>query len=94
MKRVKSYLSRLFNRAQTPSRTAHPEDRKAWRDAVAEMAGREDDLLEDFGPELARMVLVYPAASAEEMLSALREHVWLGYWKPRKKPTPKRSGAR
>ncbi len=89
-KRTKKYLQVLFESGARPTATnkPHPEDRKLWLDGVAEMAGREAELLEDFGPELARMILVYPDTIASEMLAAIREHVWLGNWKGRKRPSP------
>lgn len=82
--RTKEYLGVLFHVAQEPEEGQHKEDRKLWLDGVAEMKDRERELLEDFGTELARMVLVYPDRIASEMLSSLREHVWLREWRKAK----------
>lgn len=54
----------------------------------------EADLLDDFGIELARMVLVYPDRTGAEMLAVLREHVWLRDWKPKSRQTPKKARKR
>lgn len=82
MTRIKRYLAKLFESGATPPKGQHKDDKKMWLDGVRKMAGREEEILKDFGVELAQMVLVYPDATAVEMLEALREHVWIGDWKP------------
>lgn len=98
LRELKVYLRQLWKSGAKPGSKQHPEDAEMWRAGVKEMAGLEEELLEDFGPELARMVLVYPDAAASEMLATLREHVWLRDWRrarsKARRPLPIGTGAK